>query len=384
LDALRDGEDTLVVWRLDRLGRSLRHLIELIGELERRRLGFRSLTEGIDTTTSSGRLVFHIFGAIAENERQLIRERTQAGLKAARARGRLGGRRPVMTEQKLAVARELLAGGKHTMQQIAQTVGVGRATLYRHLDRRRRVGASAPSAVASAPAAPLALAPVDHATAAPTPAPRARTRPKKSGARARARRRQRLVGDRRLWLRELCPTCRAAPGARCSDHGFRKTRRPTTELHFARGWRQRSCPTCHAQAGEDCFTPRGRSASSPHAARFQRAVGELTRAEAWEELELCGANVATLPFTGSRRPGVSFSPIRLERLTNDELTEIETWSEQRSGDPLIEALKTPVVARFASFLGQPAIRATLTWSLPEHRITITGTRGDEPFEEIIR
>jgi DNA invertase Pin-like site-specific DNA recombinase len=273
LDALRDGEDTLVVWRLDRLGRSLRHLIELIGELERRRLGFRSLTEGIDTTTSSGRLVFHIFGAIAEFERQLIRERTQAGLKAARARGRLGGRRPVMTEQKLAVARELLAGGEHTMQQIAQTVGVGRATLYRHLDRRRRAGASAPSAVAWAPAAPLALAPVDHATAAPTPAPRARTRPKKSGARARARRRQRLVGDRRLWLRELCPTCRAAPGARCSDHGFRKTRRPTTELHFARGWRQRSCPTCHAQPGEDCFTPRGRSRSRPHAARFQRAVG---------------------------------------------------------------------------------------------------------------
>ncbi len=89
-----------MVWRLDRLGRSLRHLIELIGELERRQLGFRSLTEGIDTTTSSGRLVFHIFGAIAEFERQLIRERTQAGLKAARARGRLGGRRTVITDEK--------------------------------------------------------------------------------------------------------------------------------------------------------------------------------------------------------------------------------------------------------------------------------------------
>src|SRR5438309_12080845 len=73
LEELRDGEDTLVVWRLDRLGRSLRHLIELIGELEQRQLGFRSLTEGIDTTTSSGRLVFHIFGAIAEFQRQLIR-----------------------------------------------------------------------------------------------------------------------------------------------------------------------------------------------------------------------------------------------------------------------------------------------------------------------
>jgi DNA invertase Pin-like site-specific DNA recombinase len=112
LRELRDGEDTLVVWRLDRLGRSLRHLIELIGELERRQLGFRSLTEGIDTTTSSGRLVFHIFGA--EFERQLIRERTQAGLKAARARGRRGGRRTVITEHKFRVAREMLADGQHT------------------------------------------------------------------------------------------------------------------------------------------------------------------------------------------------------------------------------------------------------------------------------
>jgi DNA invertase Pin-like site-specific DNA recombinase len=136
LEELRDGEDTLVVWRLDRLGRSLRHLIELIGELEERQLGFRSLTEGIDTTTSSGRLVFHIFGAIAEFERQLIRERTQPGLKAARARGRLGGRRTVITDEKLRVARDMLAGGQHTMQQIADTIGVGRATLYRHLDHR--------------------------------------------------------------------------------------------------------------------------------------------------------------------------------------------------------------------------------------------------------
>src|SRR5204863_2079521 len=117
LEGLRDGQDTLVVWRLDRIGRSLRHLLELVGELEQRQLGFRSLTEGIDTTTSSGRLVFHIFGAIAEFERQLIRERTQAGLQAARARGRRGGRRTVITEAKLRVAGELLAGGPHTTQQ---------------------------------------------------------------------------------------------------------------------------------------------------------------------------------------------------------------------------------------------------------------------------
>jgi transposase-like protein len=90
-------------------------------------------------------LVFHIFGAIAEFERQLIRERTQAGLKAARARGRLGGRPTTITEHKLRVAREMLDGGQHTMQQIADTIGVGRATLYRHLDHRRSRTAPPPS-----------------------------------------------------------------------------------------------------------------------------------------------------------------------------------------------------------------------------------------------
>jgi DNA invertase Pin-like site-specific DNA recombinase len=137
LDHLRDGQDTLVVWRLDRLGRSLRHLIETIAELEEREVGFRSLSEGIDTTSPSGRLVFHIFGALAEFERELIGERTRAGLAAARGRGRRGGRPLVITEHKLRVARELLAGGEHTMAQIAGTLGVGRATLYRHLQPAR-------------------------------------------------------------------------------------------------------------------------------------------------------------------------------------------------------------------------------------------------------
>jgi hypothetical protein len=88
-----------------------------------------------------------------------------------------------------------------------------------------------------------------------------------------------------------------------------------------------------------------------------------------------------LAFSGERRAGARFAPIRLERLDNDQLIEIETWSEQRSGDALIEALKAPVVARFASFLGQPPIRATLSWTVPDRRITITGRRGDQPFEE---
>ena len=131
------------------------------------------------------------------------------------------------------------------------------------------------------------------------------------------------------------------------------------------------------------MTPRGRSAAQPHAARLRPGPGELTRTVAWEELERRGATVATLPFTGERRAGVSFAPIWLERLENGRLTEVETWSEQRSGDALSEALKAPVVARFASFVGQPPVRATLTWRLPNRQITITGKRGGEPFEEVI-
>jgi DNA invertase Pin-like site-specific DNA recombinase len=132
LDHARDG-DTLVVWRLDRLGRSVRHLVDTVMELERRGVGFRSLSESIDTTTSGGRLVFHVFAALAEFERDLIRERTRAGLLAARARGRNGGRPSVMTAEKLRVARELYGAREHTTAQIAAVLGVSRATLYRHL-----------------------------------------------------------------------------------------------------------------------------------------------------------------------------------------------------------------------------------------------------------
>jgi DNA invertase Pin-like site-specific DNA recombinase len=132
LDHLREG-DTLVVWRLDRLGRSLKHLMELIGELEERGVAFHSVTEGIDTSTAGGKLVFHVFGALAEFERELIRERTQAGLAAARARGRRGGRPRVMTAEKLQVARSMYESKNHTLAAIAATVGVSRATLYRSL-----------------------------------------------------------------------------------------------------------------------------------------------------------------------------------------------------------------------------------------------------------
>jgi DNA invertase Pin-like site-specific DNA recombinase len=121
------------VWRLDRLGRNLRHLIATVNDLAAAGIGFRSLTEGIDTTTSAGRLVFHMFGALAEFERELIRERTAAGLVAARVRGRSGGRPRVMTPEKLAVARQMYDSRRHTLATIATTVGVSRSTLYRQL-----------------------------------------------------------------------------------------------------------------------------------------------------------------------------------------------------------------------------------------------------------
>jgi DNA invertase Pin-like site-specific DNA recombinase len=131
LGQLRAG-DTVVVWRLDRLGRSLRNLIDLVGELEQRGVGLRSLTEQIDTTTPNGKLIFHQFAALAEFERDLIRERTQAGLAAARARGRTGGRPSVWTPEKLRTARSMYAAGEH-VGSIARVLGISRGSVYRGL-----------------------------------------------------------------------------------------------------------------------------------------------------------------------------------------------------------------------------------------------------------
>ncbi|MGB6057611.1 MAG: recombinase family protein [Microthrixaceae bacterium] len=135
LDYVRAG-DTLAVWRLDRLGRSVRHLIETVNNFEERSVGFKSLQETIDTTTSTGKLTFHVFAALAQFERDLIAERTRAGLEAARRRGRVGGRRTVMSPDKLRVIRDLYEDpeSKMTVQEIADTVGVSRATVYRHLE----------------------------------------------------------------------------------------------------------------------------------------------------------------------------------------------------------------------------------------------------------
>src|SRR3982751_2527370 len=133
LSHLRPG-DTLVVWWLDRLGRSLRHLIDTVTELQERGIGFKSLTESIDTTTSGGKLVFHIFGALAEFEREIIRERTQAGLQSARARGRMGGRRTALTPKQLQIAKELYESKTTSVADICQTLGVSRATFYRYIE----------------------------------------------------------------------------------------------------------------------------------------------------------------------------------------------------------------------------------------------------------
>src|SRR3982751_2598924 len=135
LSHLRPG-DTLVVWRLDRLGRSLAHLIDTIRELEERGVGFRSLQEQIDTTTSGGKLVFHVFGALAEFERDLIRERTHAGLAAARARGRLFGRPKVLSPQEVKQLRTLAKDDRNTVGEICHTLGISRATYYRYLPEK--------------------------------------------------------------------------------------------------------------------------------------------------------------------------------------------------------------------------------------------------------
>lgn len=138
LDFLREG-DTLCVWRLDRLARSLPHLLELVAALAERGVALRSLTEQIDTSSAGGRLVMHVFGALAEFERELVRERTFAGLAAARARGRKGGRPSVMTPQRQRDAATLLqerdASGRavRTYAEVAAAIGVSRATLVRHL-----------------------------------------------------------------------------------------------------------------------------------------------------------------------------------------------------------------------------------------------------------
>lgn len=124
----------MIVWRLDRLGRSTRDLLEIAADLEERGIGLRTLTEAWDTTTPSGRLIFTILSGVAEMERQIIIERTQAGLASARARGRVGGRPTVMTRTKISAAKRLVDAGS-SIDEVAESLGVSRASIYRHLSR---------------------------------------------------------------------------------------------------------------------------------------------------------------------------------------------------------------------------------------------------------
>jgi DNA invertase Pin-like site-specific DNA recombinase len=143
LEYAREG-DTLVVWRLDRLSRSLQDLIEMVNQLEERGIGLKSLHESLDTSSSSGKLIFHIFGALAEFERNLIRERTQAGLRAARKRGRTGGRPKALDADKRALAVQLYEGKQHTVKQICQMMGISKPTLYKYIDAHRAGNNSKP------------------------------------------------------------------------------------------------------------------------------------------------------------------------------------------------------------------------------------------------
>lgn len=132
IDFAREG-DTLVIWKLDRLGRSLRDLIDIVIRLEKEGVSFVCITQSIDTRTPSGKLFFHIFGALAEYERELIRERTKAGLTAARSRGRKGGRKPAMTEEQIEQARAMMDNPKLKIASIIKTLGVSKATLYKYV-----------------------------------------------------------------------------------------------------------------------------------------------------------------------------------------------------------------------------------------------------------
>ena len=132
LEIARSG-DTLVVWRLDRLGRSLKDLLQLTEILKERSIGLHSLQESINTTTSSGQLVFHLFGALAEFERNLVRERTQAGLTAARARGRTGGRPKALDPNKRQLVVKLYNDHQHSIDEICHMMGISKPTLYKYI-----------------------------------------------------------------------------------------------------------------------------------------------------------------------------------------------------------------------------------------------------------
>jgi hypothetical protein len=184
------------------------------------------------------------------------------------------------------------------------------------------------------------------------------------------------VSDRRLWLEQACPGCRAAPGSRCQTSAYKG--KPRTWLHAARGWQQRSCPTCKAFTGELCRTPTGRTAARPHTARLHYGRRELTIDGVWQELEQKGAAVAFVRFHGGGgKPGV----IATVTLKDAEQQQLERWS---SGvGPLPDELAAPIWGRYASFRGHPRIVGTVIWDLAHREVLCTGTRGQARFEEML-
>jgi DNA invertase Pin-like site-specific DNA recombinase len=144
LEFVRSG-DTLVVWKLDRLAGSLKQLIDTMENLKKREINFRSLNEAIDSTTTGGKLIFHIFGALSEFELGVIRDRTLAGLEAARARGRVGGRPPALSEEKLVAARSFIRDGQLTIVEIAEHLDVSDSTIYKYFPSPRTLQTQLPS-----------------------------------------------------------------------------------------------------------------------------------------------------------------------------------------------------------------------------------------------
>ena len=136
LEQLRKG-DCLIVWRLDRLGRSLKHLLEVVEDLEIKGIGFLSIQEGLNTSTNGGKLIFHIFGALAEFERRLIQERTKAGLDAARARGRHGGRKRKLTNGKVKTLLIMYKSKQHSISEICEQMGISKPTLYKYVNENK-------------------------------------------------------------------------------------------------------------------------------------------------------------------------------------------------------------------------------------------------------
>ena len=189
------------------------------------------------------------------------------------------------------------------------------------------------------------------------------------------------MSDRALWLEEWCPTCRAAPGARCRlPWGRRATAKPSA-LHIARGWRARPCPKCKALPGDSCRTPCGREASRIHEARLRPSRYELlARDDVWAELDRRGATIAIVPFTGRTGRGGSVDRIVLSRAQGNGLVDVERSTGR---DELCHALEAPIWDRFGSFAGQPHIAGVVLWTAADRRVVIEGRRGAERFEELV-